>query len=410
MSVQGKLYIAAVLLFGTVCAFLPLPTPTPTADPLMTFIVFGVLATITQLFYAEVPSTNSAYFATPVFVFASLLLLDQQIFSVIVVLYHVIEWLKERIIDGHRLQAWYIQPFNIAVDLITGAVVRMLCYWLDTHTMIIWSISPVLLKALAAFSFVLINQGLIGIAIVLARGKRWHETGMLQPVNMISDMVLLLLGYVVAVLWEINPWLIVPALSPLVLMYRALKVPALQEEAQTDGKTGLLNARYFGRQYEVEYARAQRFNRPFAFLMCDLDYLRTINNTYGHLAGDAVIAGIGKIIARNIRSYDIAGRFGGEEFAIVLPETQLEDSIVIAERIRAEIEAAEFRYAEGTAPVHATISIGISCLSKSIHSSTELMNAADRALYQAKADGRNRVVAPVPVAEPSIMLSSRALN
>ncbi|MDZ4718452.1 MAG: GGDEF domain-containing protein [Roseiflexaceae bacterium] len=410
MSLQGKLYVTAILLFGTVCAFVSLPTPSPTADPLLTFIVFAILATIAQLFYAEVPSTNIAYFATPVFVFAGLLLLDQQTFTVIVVLYHVIEWLKERFVDGHRLRAWYIQPFNIAVELITAALIRLLCDWLDSHTFLMWSFFPVLLKAFAAFCFVLINQSLLGIAIVLARGKHWHETGMLRLENVLSDMVLLLLGYVVAVLWEINPWLIVPALSPLVLMYRALKVPALQEEAQTDGKTGLLNARYFNRRYEEEFARAQRFNRPLAFLMGDLDYLRTINNTYGHLAGDVVIAGIGKIITQNVRSYDIAGRFGGEEYAIVLPETSLDDAIVIAERIRSEIETTEFVYAEGAAPIHATISIGIAMLSKSIQTSEELMHEADRASYQAKANGRNQIVAPVPLPEPTLLIGSRTMS
>lgn len=123
-----------------------------------------------------------------------------------------------------------------------------------------------------------------------------------------------------------------------------------------------------------------------------------------------VIAGIGKIITQNVRSYDIAGRFGGEEYAIVLPETSLDDAIVIAERIRSEIETTEFVYAEGAAPIHATISIGIAMLSKSIQTSEELMHEADRASYQAKANGRNQIVAPVPLPEPTLLIGSRTMS
>jgi diguanylate cyclase (GGDEF)-like protein len=250
--------------------------------------------------------------------------------------------------------------------------------------------------------FVAVNHTLLGIALVLARGKRWRETGMLAPETVLSDMVLLLLGYVVAVLWELNPWLILPALSPLVLMYRALKVPALEHEAQTDSKTGLLNPRYFNRRFEAEFARMQRFHRPLALIMADLDYLRTVNNTYGHQAGDVVIAGIGRIIADTIREYDFAGRFGGEEYAVVLPETTAQQANQIAERIRSAIEAANFTVTTSPEPIKVTMSLGVACIPGAAQTVAELTEEADAAVYRAKANGRNRVAGAPEAPEGSV--------
>ena len=175
-------------------------------------------------------------------------------------------------------------------------------------------------------------------------------------------------------------------------MYRALRVPMLEQEAQTDSKTGLLNPRYFNRRFEEEFARTERFQRPLALIMADLDYLRHINNSYGHLAGDVVIAGIGRIISQFIREYDFAGRFGGEEFAIVLPETGPIEAHAIAERIRIVIEAARFEVATSTEPLQVTMSLGVACLHESLRTTSELIQAADAAVYQAKAAGRNQVV------------------
>ena len=97
-------------------------------------------------------------------------------------------------------------------------------------------------------------------------------------------------------------------------MYRALKIPLLQHEAQIDAKTWLSQRPPFSDTLTAELQRAKRFTRPLSLIMSDLDLLRNVNNTYGHLAGDAVLTGIGKLIRATIREYDFAGRFGGEEF------------------------------------------------------------------------------------------------
>src|SRR5207249_4055598 len=116
------------------------------------------------------------------------------------------------------------------------------------------------------------------------------------------------------------PWLVPFALTPLFLIHRSLSVPALQAEARVDPKTGLFNARYFAGALVEELARAARFERPLSLIMADLDLLRDINNSYGHLAGDAVLKGIAEVFRGQLRHYDVPARFGGEEVALLLPE------------------------------------------------------------------------------------------
>jgi diguanylate cyclase (GGDEF)-like protein/putative nucleotidyltransferase with HDIG domain len=250
----------------------------------------------------------------------------------------------------------------------------------------------VLAVVASALTYVAVNHVLVGQALVLARGASWRESGILDAENLLTDAVLLLLGYIVAVLWQLNPWLIVLALSPLVLMNRALMVPKLKQEAQIDGKTGLLNARRFVELFTAEMERTTRFDRPLALIMGDLDLLRNINNTYGHLAGDAVLAGIGKIIRENVREYDIAGRFGGEEFTIALPEVSLAEAKSFAERLRKAVETTGFEAKTSPKPIKATMSLGVACFPHDAATPTTLIHEADVAVYQAKLKGRNCVV------------------
>ena len=149
------------------------------------------------------------------------------------------------------------------------------------------------------------------------------------------------LGVAVAGLWTGNPWLVPFALAPLLVVQRSLSVPMLEEEARVDAKTGLFNARHFNTALEGEFGRAQRFVRPLAVLMADLDLLREVNNNYGHLAGDAVLQEVAQVLRDEPRDYDVPARFGGEEFAILLPETGVEEAAEIAERIRGSVAARE---------------------------------------------------------------------
>jgi diguanylate cyclase (GGDEF)-like protein len=175
------------------------------------------------------------------------------------------------------------------------------------------------------------------------------------------------------------------------LLQRSLRHAQLLRDSRADSKTGLLNAATWERESTVEIARAVRTRSPLALALLDIDRFKAINDTHGHLVGDEVIKEIARTLTGLLREYDLAGRFGGEEFALLLPQTRAADAFRIAERVRASI--AELGVAvPGGERVHVTVSIGVAALDAgSRREYTELMAAADAALYRAKADGRDQV-------------------
>lgn len=399
MSFRAWVYIWGVLSAGLVLSALAFAHFVPATMHWQTFVTFLVLAVGAQHFAAVAPHRHS-YYPSYVFFFTGVLLLPPALFVLLVAVPHLVEWAKARLLNSEHLRNWYIQPFNIAMHIIAGFTARWMHSSFQAEPGLFPLLSPVLIVTLVALSYVVLNNVLLGLALVLARGISWRDSGVLDLENLLSELIMLCLGYVVAVLWEINHWLILPALSPLGLMYRALQVPQLKEEARTDSKTGLWNARHFNTLFKAELERATRFNRPVAVIMADLDLLRNINNTYGHLAGDAVLTGIGTLLRSTIRDYDIAGRFGGEEFAIVMPEVGPAEAGALAERIRQAIQGARFEVATSPTPLSVTMSFGVACFPVDATSTTELIHEADAAVYQAKHQGRNRVVcaSDVPLA------------
>lgn len=163
----------------------------------------------------------------------------------------------------------------------------------------------------------------------------------------------------------------------------------LRELANTDELTEVLNRRGFMKAAEDEWQRSQRYNHPITFLSFDADYFKSINDNYGHAAGDEVLKNIAMIASHAIRDNDIVGRIGGEEFAIALIETNLEQATEMAERLRQKIEGTPTVYRGQTIPV--TISIGISQSTSSHASAKDCLIDSDMALYRAKEGGRNRV-------------------
>jgi diguanylate cyclase (GGDEF)-like protein/putative nucleotidyltransferase with HDIG domain len=390
MSRRAWVYIWGVLATGLLLSGLAFSAPPASSEQWLTFAALMLFATLSQFFEAEAPGRQS-YYPHTIFFFAGVLLLQPSLFALLILVPHLIEWAKERLHNSTHLRAWYIQPFNISVHIIAGFT----AYWIHgvlNPTASVISLESAIAATLAAMAYVVLNHILIGLALVLARGVSWRESGVLEFENLLTDFIMIYLGSIVAVLWSLNPFLIIPALLPLVLMYRALMIPALKQQAQTDGKTGLLNARHFATVFAEELDRARRTGQPLAVIMADLDLLRSINNTYGHLAGDVVLAGIGDTIRETIRVNDLAGRFGGEEFVIIMPELNAAEAHALAERIRLAIEARRFDVTTSPTPICATMSLGVACFPADGDSTSSLIQAADVAVYHAKLNGRNRVV------------------
>lgn len=164
----------------------------------------------------------------------------------------------------------------------------------------------------------------------------------------------------------------------------------LRSLATTDALTGLVNRGYMAIQFQKEFDRSRRYERPLSILMIDLDNFKKINDTYGHQTGDQTLEAVARILSSRSRIHDICARYGGEEFAVLLPETDVEGAMVIAERLRKAIEEHEF-VTRGPR-IRCTVSIGVAHLGGESDSTMEgMIAAADKALLQAKRDGKNRV-------------------
>lgn len=164
----------------------------------------------------------------------------------------------------------------------------------------------------------------------------------------------------------------------------------LEELSRTDGLTGLLNRRYLMELLTAEVHKTERYHHPFSLVMLDIDFFKKINDTFGHVTGDAALKMVGQVLRREVRACDVAARFGGEEFAILLPQTDREGALTAAERLRKAIEAAEV--ASRGYVLHVTASFGVATYpSEGIESVEDLVTRADKALYRAKSEGRNRV-------------------
>jgi diguanylate cyclase (GGDEF)-like protein len=364
-------------------------------DAWPTAAALTLLATLAQLFKVNAPR-NQTYYATAIFLFAGVLLLSPALFGVMVVVSYTIEWAKERIIGSPLLRKWYLQPFNICAHILAGftayVVYNFVAATSATPGAGFLTLESALGIGAGVVAYVAVNHALIGALYVLGRGASWRDSSVTDTESLLTEAVLLAMGGVSAVLWTVNPWLLIPALAPLALIYKTLTIPQLKHDAQIDAKTGLHNARHFATCFAAELDRSRRFNRPLSLIVADLDLLRNVNNTYGHLAGDRVLAEVGRVIRSTIREYDIAGRFGGEEFTIALPEVDQDAARVIAERLRYAIEHTDIEITNKGVPINITISLGISSLVPGFSTADELLHAADVALYQAKLQGRNKVV------------------
>ncbi len=176
-----------------------------------------------------------------------------------------------------------------------------------------------------------------------------------------------------------------------IAIYNARLFAEVQVAAITDGLTGLFNRRHILALAEQEYQRARRFDRPLSVIMIDIDHFKGVNDTYGHATGDQVIAEVARRLKTGVRTIDLPGRYGGEEFVLVLPETALPGAGLLSERLRRAVAAAPIATVSGSLSI--TISAGVATAQPNLPDVATLIANADSALYAAKQAGRNRVAA-----------------
>ena len=339
----------------------------------------GVLlaAAAAAQFFAEHGPGNQVFHGGMAFTVAAVLLLPPELAVLVCIVQHLPEWARQR-------YPWYIQTFNIA-DYALSALVAS-AVWHALHA----DANDVRAGALAAAActgaaFVLVNHALLALMLKLARGRDLASTRLFGADGLTGGGVLAAIGITFAFTLDRDPLLAVLAAVPLLLVRRALAVPLLREEATRDHKTWLLNARGLERAAEHELQRAQRFARPLSVIVCDLDGLRAVNNAHGHLAGDAALTAIADTLCTELRDYDLCGRFGGDEFVVVLPETGLEEATDVAQRLGQAVAAR--RISAGRAEFGVTLSTGVATTRSPDDFRLEaLLAEADAAMYGAKRD------------------------
>ncbi len=208
-------------------------------------------------------------------------------------------------------------------------------------------------------------------------------------------------------LWECQEQMIVLILAGIILIFgffylfvsRLLgRISQAQQQlvelATIDDLTRLYNRRYFFERFNQEVERAKRYRRPLSCIILDIDHFKNVNDTFGHLAGDQVLRDLGQILRKNCRQSDLAGRYGGEELIILLPETESSGARIIADRIREMIEEHQTVGHRGES-IRVTVSLGVASLSAlelaGLDKNDRIIQYADDALLLAKKGGRNRV-------------------
>jgi diguanylate cyclase (GGDEF)-like protein len=264
---------------------------------------------------------------------------------------------------------------------------------LIAHVTVLTGSGTVIVLAVAcAALFAVVNTTLVAIAVHgYAPEEGWREVFWTRE-TLLLDVVELCVGVLVTVACALSLGLLILALPPVVLLQRSLLHQQLQAAARTDAKTGLLNAAAWQREADTELSRARRSGDPLALLLVDLDHFKRVNDTYGHLVGDQVLVGVATTLCNQLRDYDIVGRFGGEEFVVLVPGADTVEACRVAERLRGRVGRLAVPAEDGSVAV--TVSIGAALLRTHGDDLIELLAAADLALYRAKESGRDRVCLP----------------
>lgn len=293
----------------------------------------------------------------------------------------------------YRIRQRQPEPFrgpdyNVAASILCVSAAGRLVQWLGTlGSTNLWLTVSLLPVALA---FMVIQYSLLMVLVCLDKQVTPRQSGLLHTDELLGDAMMTLVGALMGRLYVLDPSTILLTIVPLAFLQRMLQRMQQAKLAHVDPKTELYNYRYLDRALSDEVRKATQNGRPLTLIFGDMDYLRDINNTYGHLAGDRALKAVASIFRRHAGSSDVAARFGGEEFVLLMPGTLEEEALEVAERIRRDTAAERLDTDDGGA-FSVTISLGLASFPRDATTVQGLIKAADEAVYAAKRGGKNRV-------------------
>ena len=289
----------------------------------------------------------------------------------------------------------YRRLFNVFAIGLTHAVVclsfaALLSAWHSPRvatgtSVLVWTVAGLLCALLA----LALGDLIVAVAIKLSSPEEYWRVLLGSRESLTIDAGELCLGVMLAVLAALNPLLLLIAVVPVVLLQRILLHDQLTAAARTDPKTGLLNALAWEREAAVEISRASRTGSALSVMLVDLDHFKRVNDRHGHLAGDDVLRQVARVLREQTREYDRCARFGGDEFALLLPNSGEAEARQTAQRILRHVDGV--RVPAGDADIRTSVSIGVATLGHPGQGVTDLLAVADLALYRAKSSGRRRL-------------------
>jgi diguanylate cyclase (GGDEF)-like protein len=314
----------------------------------------------------------------------------------------------------------YQRVFSSAALGLAGASVSIAFRWLSPVSPAgphVWFTRPqqAAVAVACAVAFAVLSTCLVAVAAWLAEPDAKLAELLWDRERILLDLTETCVGVLITIAGALSVLLLCVALPPVVLLQRSLMHQQLKAAARTDAKTGLLNAVTWQREAGAEIARAQRRGEQVAVLLADVDHFKKVNDTHGHLVGDEVLRALAGELRRQVRESDLVGRFGGEEFVVMLPRTALAEARRIAERLRRGAGVVQVPASVTAGPrsaadtvVNVTLSVGVAILGCHGQDLFELLAAADLALYRAKDTGRDRVCVfdpadAVPDAVPDVV-------
>jgi diguanylate cyclase (GGDEF)-like protein/putative nucleotidyltransferase with HDIG domain len=379
-SWQTKTYISFTIVAGA--AIFASFTLSSEWQNYWAILVLSGLASASLYFKVE-GTTERSYHNLSFLVYGfTIVLLGIEACVVVIVTSYLVDWVWHK-------NPWYLQGFNISA-LIIVAYLTGLTYQYINPTLLLVSLEGVLAIIASLAFFTLLNRLQIALVVWFTQGENFNKSGILDTLPVMIDFTLLCMGAATALVWNINLFAIPLVILPLYLILPTFKVPALERKTEIDSKTGLFNAKYFSKVLKKELERANSFDRPLTVVLADLDLLRNVNNSYGHLAGDEVLISVANILKNSLREFDIIARFGGEEFIILMPETTQDEAFDVIEDIRTSIDNTKFAIQTRINPIKVTVSFGVAGRMGMNESPNEIIHNADSALYHSKLTGRNR--------------------
>ncbi|APU18015.1 MULTISPECIES: diguanylate cyclase [Actinoalloteichus] len=288
---------------------------------------------------------------------------------------------------GARMQP-HRWVFTTAGTVLATLAARLILGW-ETPS---WH--PAMLLAAGAV-LVLARAAIIALGLRLRRPKATGSEILGDPIDVTLGIVAVSVGVLMARVVVDEPVMALLAGAPMVLLEQVGHLPQWRRSAQRDAKTGLANSMHWDRLAVDELRRAESRKNPTAVLLLDLDHFKRVNDDLGHLAGDSVLAAVALLLRTNIRRGDLVGRFGGEEFVILLPATGSSEAEAIAQRVRRSVAALRVPLTTADGSPHElvglTVSIGVATTQRFGYELPDLLAAADSALLAAKGSGRNLV-------------------